>query len=60
MAGKRLKQAVSDSPSPEAAILPQPVSGIPWGHNIVLAFRRFSRGSGGGGEECCEGAGYFA
>jgi hypothetical protein len=25
-----------------------------------LAFRRFSCGSGGGGEECCEGAGNFA
>ena len=27
---------------------------------IVLAFRRFSCGSGGGGEERCEGAGNFA
>jgi len=35
MAGRRLKQAVSDSPSPWAAILPRPVSEIPWGHNII-------------------------
>lgn len=36
MAGKRLKQVVSGSPAPEAAFLPQPVSEIPWGHNIRL------------------------
>jgi len=32
-----------------------------FGHIVYdLAFRRFSCGSGGGGEECCEGAGNFA
>jgi len=30
------------------------------GLDYYLAFRRFSRGAGGGGEERCEGAGYFA
>jgi len=33
---KDLKQAVSDLPFHTAEVLPQPVSEIPWGHNIVL------------------------